>query len=101
MHFLSKSVSPNSVTETIMLEKRKRTQLTVADKLKILDRMKNGDKREEIMKDYNIVQRTLQRIAKSESQICQDSLCMQSTRVFIPPFSSYSVASLEKCQSRS
>ena len=63
-------------------------QLTVADKLKILDRLKNGHKKEDIIKDFNIVQRTLLRVAKSETQIIQ-------------PFWSDSVASLENCQNRS
>ena len=32
------------------------------------------------MSDFDIVQETLQRIAKSETQICQDSLSMQLTQ---------------------
>ena len=32
------------------------------------------------MSDFDIVQRTLQRIAKSETQIRQDSLFLQSTQ---------------------
>ena len=68
-----------SLTET-MSEKRKRTQLSLADNLKILDRLKNGEKKEKIMSDFDIVLRTLQRIAKNESQIRQDSLTMQSTQ---------------------
>ena len=63
-----------------MLEKRKRTQLSLADKLKILDRLKNKEKKEQIMIDFDIVQQTLQRIAKSETQIRQDSRSMQSTQ---------------------
>ena len=54
-------------------------QLTITDKLRILDRLKNGDKKDKIMSDYKIVARTLQRIAKSENQIRKDSLSMQTT----------------------
>ena len=43
------------------------------------------------MSDFDIVQETLQRIAKSETQICQDSLSML-------PFWSAVVASLENRQ---
>ena len=39
-----------------------------------------GDKKEDIMKDYKIVQRTLQRIAKSEKEIRQDAISMKSTK---------------------
>ena len=56
------------------------TQLSLADKLKILDRLKNGEKKEKIMSDFDIVLQTLQRIAKNESQGRQDSLSMQSTQ---------------------
>ena len=64
----------------IMADKQTRTNLTIADKVKILDRLKNGDKKEDIMKDYKIVQRTLQRIAKSEKEIRQDAISMKSTK---------------------
>ena len=63
-----------------MADKQTRTNLTIADKVKILDRLKNGDKKEDIMKDYKIVQRTLQRIAKSEKEIRQDAISMKSTK---------------------
>ena len=63
-----------------MSEKRKRTQLSLADKLKILDRFKNREKKEKIMSDFDIVQQTLQGRAKSETQIRQDSLSMQLTQ---------------------
>ena len=33
----------------IMADKRKRTNLSIADKVKILDRLKNGAKKEDIM----------------------------------------------------
>ena len=55
-------------------------QLTITDKLRILDRLKNGDKKDKIMSDYKIVARTLQRIAKSENQIRNDLLSMQPTQ---------------------
>ena len=55
-------------------------QLTITGKLRILDRLKNGDKKDKIMSDYKIVARTLQRIAKSENQIRKDSLSMQPTQ---------------------
>ena len=61
-----------------MADKRKRTNLSIADKVKILDRLKNGSKKEDIMTEFKIVQRTLQRIAKSEKEIRQDALSMQS-----------------------
>ena len=64
----------------IMADKRKRTNLSIADKVKILDRLKNGSKKEDIMTEFKIVQRTLQRIAKSEKEIRQDALSMQSTK---------------------
>ena len=63
-----------------MAEKRKQTNLSIADKVKILDRLKNGSKKEDIMTDFKIVHRTLQRIAKSEKEIRQDALSMQSTK---------------------
>ena len=63
-----------------MADKRKRTNLSIADKVKILDRLKNGSKKEDIMTEFKIVQRTLQRIAKSEKEIRQDALSMQSTK---------------------
>ena len=50
-------------------------------------------KKEKIISNFDIVQRTLQRIAKSETQIHQDSLSML-------PFRSAVVASLEKRQNR-
>ena len=61
-----------------MADKRKRTNLSIADKVKISDRLKNGSKKEDIMTEFKIVQRTLQRIAKSEKEIRQDALSMQS-----------------------
>ena len=64
----------------IMADKRKQTNLSIADKVKILDRLKNGSKKEDIMTEFKIVQRTLQRIAKSEKEIRQDALSMQSTK---------------------
>ena len=63
-----------------MADKRKRTNLSIADKVKILDRLKNGCKKEDIMTEFKIVQRTLQWIAKSEKEIRQDALSMQSTK---------------------
>ena len=60
-----------------MLEKRKRTQLSLADKLKIFDQLKNVEKKEKTMSDFDIVQPTLQRTAKSETQFPRDSLSMQ------------------------
>ena len=42
----------------IMADKRKRTNLSIADKVKILDRLKNGSKKEDIMTEFKIVQRT-------------------------------------------
>ena len=63
-----------------MADKRKRTNLSIADKVKILDRLKNGSKKEDIMTEFKIVQCTLQRIAKSEKEIRQDALSMQSTK---------------------
>ena len=37
-------------------EKCKRTKLSIADKVKILDRLKKGFKKEDIMTDFQIVQ---------------------------------------------
>ena len=62
-----------------MADKRKRTNLSIADKVKISDRLKNGSMKEDVT-EFKIVQRTLQRIAKSEKEIRQDALSMQSTK---------------------
>ena len=63
-----------------MADKRKRTNLSIADKVKFLDRLKNGAKKEDIMTEFKISQRTLKRIAKSEKEIRQDAISMQSTK---------------------
>ena len=63
-----------------MADKCKRMNLSIADKVKISDRLKNGSKKEDIMIEFKIVQRTQQRIAKSEKEIRQDALSMQSTK---------------------
>ena len=47
----------------------KRKTLNISEKVKVLDRLKDGDARETIMRDTGIAQRTLQRIIANEDEI--------------------------------
>ena len=47
----------------------KRKTLNISEKVKVLDRLKDGDARETIMRDTGIEQRTLQRIIANEDEI--------------------------------
>ena len=56
-----------------MAEKKKLTTLSISEKVEILDRLKNGEKKENIMKEKKIGLRTLQRIKKAEEDIRRDA----------------------------
>ena len=62
------------------MDKKSRVTLSLADKIRILDRLKNGEKKETIMKETKIALRTLQRIVKSEDEIRKNSTAMPSAR---------------------
>ena len=62
------------------MDKKSRVTLSLADKIRILDRLKNGEKKETIMKETKIALRTLQRIVKSEDEIRKNSTAMTSAR---------------------
>ena len=63
-----------------MADKKQRTTLSISDKIKIIDRVKEGEKKETIMKETGIALRTLQRILKSEDEIRKDSIALPLTR---------------------
>ena len=52
-----------------MSEKKKRIFLSTADKLKILDRLKNGETRHSIIKELGIGMRTIERLISNEKAI--------------------------------
>ena len=54
----------------------KKVTLSLSDKVAILDRLKNGEKKDKILIGKKIVLRTLQRIIKDETQIRQDAASM-------------------------
>ena len=56
-----------------MAEKKKLTTLSISEKVEILDRLQNGEKKENIMKEKKIGLRTLQRIKKAEEDIRRDA----------------------------
>ena len=62
------------------MDKKSRVTLSLADKIRILDRLKNGEKKETIMKETKIALRTLQRIVKSEDEIRKNSTAMPFAR---------------------
>ena len=58
----------------------KKVTLSLSDKVTILDRLKNGEKKDKILIEKKIVLRTLQRIIKDETQIRQDAASMSPSR---------------------
>ena len=56
-----------------MAEKKKLTTLSISEKVEILDRLQNGEKKENITKEKKIGLRTLQRIKKAEEDIRRDA----------------------------
>ena len=52
-----------------MSEKKKQIVLSTADKLKILDRLKNGETRQSIIKELGIGMRTIERLISNEKAI--------------------------------
>ena len=49
--------------------KKPRITLSVADKLKMLDRVKSGEPRQKLVGEYEISMRTLERIVANEAEI--------------------------------
>ena len=58
---------------TIMSTPKKRIVLSIGEKIKILDRLKNGETRQSIVTEICIGMRTLERIVSSEAEIRKKS----------------------------
>ena len=65
-----------------MAKKKKieRVTLSISEKVAILDRLQNGEKKETILTEKGIVRRTLQRIIKAEAEIRKDAATMSPSR---------------------
>ena len=65
-----------------MAKKKKieRVTLSISEKVAILDRLQNGEKKEKILTEKGIVRRTLQRIIKAEAEIRKDAATMSPSR---------------------
>ena len=59
--------------------KQTRVNLSVADKVKMLDRIKSGEPRQKLVGEFGIAKRTLERIVTNEAEIRQTAATVPDT----------------------